>query len=235
MRTTYPSSAGNRHTTIREKEWHLRLYLTPTFGKLRLDEIRKESIDRFYAKLSRDGLREKTRKNIGGTLRRILASAVEWEIIAAVPAFPKVKVPDGKSDFFNAEESALAIKAARNIEERALLLFAFRTGARAGEQIALEWGDIDWTNQKVIIRRSSTSGIVGPTKSGKDRKVPMTAELETALRQLKHLRGPRVFCNPDGKPMSIYQLHERLWGACRRAGLRRIRWHDCRHSFAVSS
>ncbi len=32
--------------------------------------------------------------------------------------------------------------------------------------------------------------------------------------------------------MSSDQLHERLWGACRRAGLRRIRWHDCRHSFA---
>ena len=28
------------------------------------------------------------------------------------------------------------------------------------------------------------------------------------------------------------QLHERLWGASRRAGLRRIRWHDLRHSFA---
>ncbi len=32
--------------------------------------------------------------------------------------------------------------------------------------------------------------------------------------------------------MSLNQLHERLWGACRRAGLREIRWHDLRHSFA---
>ena len=28
------------------------------------------------------------------------------------------------------------------------------------------------------------------------------------------------------------QLHERLWTACRRAGLRKVRWHDLRHSFA---
>jgi site-specific recombinase XerD len=34
------------------------------------------------------------------------------------------------------------------------------------------------------------------------------------------------------KPLSLWQLHERLWSSCRRAGLRRIRWHDCRHSFA---
>src|SRR5262249_28349642 len=47
-----------------------------------------------------------------------------------------------------------------------------------------------------------------------------------------HLQGPRVFCNADGSDMTLWQLHERLEGACRRAGLRRIRWHDTRHSFA---
>ena len=33
-------------------------------------------------------------------------------------------------------------------------------------------------------------------------------------------------------PLTLWQLHDRLEGACRRAGLRRIRWHDTRHSFA---
>jgi site-specific recombinase XerD len=60
----------------------------------------------------------------------------------------------------------------------------------------------------------------------------MTQSLEAALKAMRHIKSQRVFCNADGKPLSIYQLHERLWGACRRAGLRKIRWHDCRHSFA---
>ncbi|HLK39244.1 MAG TPA: site-specific integrase, partial [Polyangiaceae bacterium] len=136
-------------------------------------------------------------------------------------------------DFFTREESALVIQAARDAEERALLMFAFHTGARAGEQIAFEWGDLDLRNRFVCLRRSSTDGTVrNTTKSGKPRKVPLTASLEGALKAIRHAKGPLVFCQRDGKPMTLWMLHERLWVACRRAGLRRIRWHDCRHSFA---
>jgi integrase len=111
-------------------------------------------------------------------------------------------------------------------------MFAFHTGARAGEQLAFEWQDLDLYNKLLVFRRSSTNGIVGPTKNGKKRKVPLTKTLELALRAIRHAKGRRVFCNPDGTPFTLWQLHERLWGGCRRAGLRRIRWHDCRHSFA---
>ena len=41
-----------------------------------------------------------------------------------------------------------------------------------------------------------------------------------------------MFCRAAGKPLTLWQLPERLWSACRRAGLREIRWHDLRHSFA---
>jgi hypothetical protein len=65
-----------------------------------------------------------------------------------------------------------------------------------------------------------------------ERRVPLTGTLEEALRRIRHLRGPLVFSNPDGSALRLDQLHERLWGASRRAGLRKIRWHDLRHSFA---
>jgi site-specific recombinase XerD len=41
-----------------------------------------------------------------------------------------------------------------------------------------------------------------------------------------------VFCNEERSQLSLWQLHGRLEKARRRAGLRRIRCHDLRHSFA---
>ncbi|HEX7507068.1 MAG TPA: tyrosine-type recombinase/integrase [Polyangia bacterium] len=238
---TYPASVGNRPSTVKCKEMELRVHLKPALGSLRLDEIKGEVVDRLFANLRKPrpvrnkGLRvlsPKSIKNIRATLRRVLVSAVEWEFIDKVPALPKVKVPDKGWDHFTAEESEKLIEAARDDEERALLVFPLRTGCRAGEQLGLRWGDINWHTHEIVFRRSSTGGQVGPTKSGKERRVPMTEGLERALRKMKHLRGELVFCRLDGKPLTIWQLHEKLWGACRRAGLRKIRWHDLRHSFA---
>ena len=76
------------------------------------------------------------------------------------------------------------------------------------------------------------SGHRGSNEGGRERKVPLTENLERDLKAIRHLRGPLVFCQEDGSPMSVWQFHERLEATCRRAGLRRIRWHDLRHSFA---
>ena len=61
--------------------------------------------------------------------------------------------------------------------------------------------------------------------------MPLTPELVGALRAIEH-KGEFVFVNEDGTRLRPGQFHELLWGAQRRAGLRRIPWHGLRHSFA---
>jgi integrase len=228
----YPASAGNRPNTVREKEIHLRVHLKPAIGKVPLDKVRGEIVARLFAVLRKAGLSEKSVKNVKATLRRILASAVDWGYLLAVPPLPRVKVPESRWDFLTPEESAQVLSVTKDPDNSVLLLFALHTGARAGEQIAIEWGDVDWRSRKIIFRRSSTRGLVGPTKSGRERKVPMTGALERALKSTRHLRSQLVFCDGDGTPLKLDFLHERLWTSLRRAGLRRIRWHDLRHTFA---
>jgi integrase len=88
-------------------------------------------------KVGKKTLSPKRVKNVLSTLHKILVSAVEWEVLDKLPRFPKIRTPERDFDFFTREESALVIQAARDAEERALLMFAFHTGARAGEQLAL--------------------------------------------------------------------------------------------------
>lgn len=251
---TYPPSAGNAATTLKEKEIHLRVQLLPALGHLRLDAIKGEVLDAWFASLTRAKLSPKYTKNLRATLRKILVTAQEWGEISTVPAIPKVRVPDVECDWFTADETRLLLDACRSPEERCMILFAVHTGARSGEQRVLEWGDLDFVSSTVTIRRSwaySGSTTKAP-KSGKQRTIPLTHELVAALkaiRGLSHLQGGLVFPDPyvqthggtlaaralntgEARTFTSYQLSGRLGAACRRAGLREIRWHDLRHSFA---
>ena len=118
-------------------------------------------VARLFARLrtklpDKKALAEKTIKNVRATLGGSLASAKEWGEIPAIPDLPRVKVPESSWDFFTWEETERLLAACRDEEARALLMFAVHTGARAGEQLALSWGDIDWHNHLVVFRRSST-------------------------------------------------------------------------------
>ena len=226
------AQATNRASTIAEKRSQLKLHILPQLGRLRLDAIGPEQISGFYAHLKGRGLSVKTCKNIGGTLHRLFACAVEWEVIDKMPKFPRLKVPDPKWDFYTREETEKLLGVVTDPFERAILVFAFHTGARSGEQIAITWGDIDWHNNFVVFRKASSRGVVGPTKDGDERRVPMTPQLVDALRKIRHLRSDLVFCQENGKPLNIWHLSRAMNRACRLAGLRRIRRHDARHSFA---
>lgn len=43
-----------------------------------------------------------------------------------------------------------------------------------------------------------------------------------------------IFCQINGRPLDARNILQRdFWGALRRAGLRRMRFHDLRHTFAA--
>src|SRR4051812_49988517 len=56
------------------------------------------------------------------------------------------------------------------------------TGTRYGEATALRWSDIDEVGGAIRIERAQWHGIVGETKTGNVRTVPLTAELAEVFR-----------------------------------------------------
>lgn len=73
-------------------------------------------------------------------------------------------------------------------------------------------------------------------KNGKNRKVDLTPQLVKELRELKirnQGKGDWVFQDGDGERVNMTIFRKRIWyPTLERAGLRRTRLHDLRHSFA---
>lgn len=208
-------------------------HIQPQLGHLRLDQVGVREIDALKARLLKGGLSPKTVNNTLAMLGKMLRYAVDLGVIQAAPKVRLLHVPQQPFDYLDFAEYDRLLDAARaEPDAYAAILFAGDTGARMGELLALCWDDIDFQTNVVRISRSDWMGQVTGTKTGKVRTVPLTRRLRAALVAHRHLRGPRVFCREDGSPWTKEVLRAMLPRVCKRAGLRRIKWHTLRHTYA---
>ena len=121
---------------------------------------------------------------------------------------------------------------------RLLLEMAVHTGMRSGELRGLQWGDVDWASQFLQVRRAWREGVFHePKTQASRRRIDLSDQLIAKLREWKLIcpRGQHdlVFPNLAGNPISHANLLQRMfYPTLRRAGLRKIRFHDLRHTFA---
>ncbi|MDH6521941.1 integrase [Streptomyces sp. SAI-135] len=153
---------------------------------------------------------------------------------------------------FTATEARQFLDAARADRLHALYALALRTGLRKGELLGLHWEDLDLTNGTASIRhslqRTRTSGLTHlPTKTlASERRIALPTECIRSLKEHRQQQDKEreiagsawrdsglVFTTPTGRPLDPANLTRRFRSFLNRAGLRRIRFHDLRHSTAT--
>jgi integrase len=142
------------------------------------------------------------------------------------------------ADPFDAAERESILRAAKG-QVRNLYVFAFWTGLRTGELIALRWCDVDWVNGRVCIRLSFSKATFTPTKGKRARWVPL---LPPALEALEYQKahtfafGRWVFNNPatDDRWSSSERLRRRWVRLLKAAGVRYRYQYQTRHTYASS-
>ncbi len=248
-----------RQSTIDRYELDFRLHLKPKLGSLPLNEITREKIKELTAELLDKGLARNSIRNVVATLRLVLNQAIEDAMIAANPAtklakFFKQAKAERKIDFLTEAEVPLFLAQARIRDEakrkgdpeyHPLFLCAIHTGMRAGELAGLQWSDIDWNGNFIIVRRSVKEGRISPTKTDRIRRVDLSDDLgeelkayrrrllEAAMKDGRNELPEWVFASGEGTPLDMHNISKREFPKClAKAGLRRIRFHDMRHTFA---
>lgn len=202
--------------------------LTLHFGKLHLDEINFDRIERY----KRTRCSEKTRKGTKrapsrvnkeiAVLSKILTIAKEQKFIADKPTIKLFRVSDKRERVLSQDEEKRLLKEldAHELTKR-IVLFALHTGMRQGEIFNLTWFDVDFTSGLLHLR---------DTKSGKPRNVPMNEFISAMLSALPK-KSEFVFANSTtGK--KLVTIKRSFDSARTNANLKDFRFHDLRHTAA---
>ena len=237
----------------------LRLHLLPAFGAARLGQITRAMIKEFLpekasgGRLSRDSLRLML-----CTLGVIFSPAIDDELVANNPAaklgkFTNAGKPNRQATAFTRQEANRLLQAAKEYCPRyyALFLTALRSGLRRGELVALRWGDIqfgnheDDSNRHILVQHNYVQGGFTSPKGKRNRRVDLSKQLRRELLASRDTRlfaafqagqtsiaDDLVFPSQAGTVLDPANLVHRYFLPCvEKAGLRRIRFHDLRHTF----
>jgi integrase len=227
-------------------------------GRHRLSQLTARSVGDFRDRLRSGGVTIATTRKILATLHGALGYAISQDWVATNAAHgTRVIGPRGegsKKIVPPSKEGIRAILEAADDDFRVALLFAASTGARAGEQWAVRWRDINLDNGALAIsRRVDAYGEEGAPKSAAGvRTVPLSKQLVAMLKEWK-LKSKRskpddlIFPNGEGNHIGhdnlikrqFLPLFERLEAAHKDDPANipvpppRFSWHGLRH-FAVS-
>ncbi|MEU8252250.1 tyrosine-type recombinase/integrase [Nonomuraea sp. NPDC048916] len=190
---------------------------------------------------------------IHALLRTALEHAVREDDLARNVA-RNVQVPVGRqqrTEPFSPAEARTFLDAAQGFRLHALFDLALRTGMRRGELLGLRWSDLDLTGGTLAIRQTlqyvpGTGLVITPTKTpSSERRIALPRETIASLtrhraqQQADHTAaGPAwtetglVFTTKTGAPLQPSNVNRDFHQLLRGAGLRKIRFHDLRHSCA---
>jgi integrase/recombinase XerD len=201
---------------------------TRLLGHLHLDEIDRRALADFVATRKRTSVSDATIRRDLAFLGSVFTMASRWNWVDTSPvtAFNKkaLKESRARTRFLTREEFGLLLRAASD-DLKPILVLAVETGLRKEELLGLTAASIDLRRRELHLAN---------TKTDAPRRVPLSpralATIRELLEQRSRPRSPYLFCKADGG--RIGNPRKAFEGACARAGIADLRYHDLRHTFA---
>jgi integrase len=231
----------------------IRVHLKPGLGAIRVQQLRPEHLQQFYAAKLAAGCGKRTVEMCHMRLSQALKMAVEHgqvaRNVAQVVHPPRARAREMQTWSRDEAQRFLAV-----VDQSAygpIWPVVLATGMRRGEVLGLRWCDIDFEHRVIHVRQSAImvggKMQIGPTKGDRSRAIHgIPPSILTALREHKARQNARrlemgplwqdrglVFCSEVGTPIYGQNLAREYDRLVKLAGVPRIRIHDQRHTNAT--
>ena len=249
---------GIHKTTVAPKtslqyEQLIRSYIKPQIGKIKLRELRLDRVEAHYVALQKSGLSARGVRYVHSILHKSLNDAIRRGFAAynATQGAILPRLDFKEMVFLDADEVLQFLITTQKSHYHALYTLAIKTGMRKGELLALKWTDINWQRgtlrvQRQVQRIRGQGLIFRAPKTRAGRRTIQLGEktLETLRKQLEQcdlLRNHAgdcweehnlIFPSTAGTPLGGSNLSKDFKAQLEKAGVKKIRFHDLRHTAA---
>lgn len=247
-------------TTYDMYKGSLERYIKPKIGHYKLGKLNSIIVQKFINDISeqglskKDGLSQSSVKKVFITLSQACKQAVSANILYQNPcdSVQLPKKPSRQAVAFTAEEQERFLSHCKgDTTFENLFIFAFNTGMRLGEMLALTWDDVDLENKIVNVDKNlsvvnnydegaekKNKIIIDTTKTESgSREIPLNKSafkcVETQLQNNKK-DSPFIFYSTTGTALMKRNIYRAFNNIIEKADIKNhLTIHSMRHSFAT--
>ncbi len=248
-----PDGDGRAFSTKDNYRWYLKKWITPTWGKFGLGEIKAVAVEDWFKRLRLQPTKKHpegkkaakgTKKKIRDLMHLIYEHAIrqEWVDKNPISSVRQSGKREHAPDILEVEELA-ALLNALDLRERTAVFLDFGTGARRGELQGFKWADVDFTKGVLNPKRSIVKQHVGKLKTeASEKPMPLSPAL---LNDLLAWRKETPYATDEDYVFasSVKKGRQPLWlavmmrdyiqpVATRVVPGKRVSWHTMRRTYA---
>lgn len=224
--------------TIYQYERFFISHLEKHFGSKNIETFHSSDFDKLMKQLVERGMKPKSVNNVLAFIKQIFKYAEDENLIKSNPLKKVKKISEPQRDFQYLLEDEIKVLLRSNRFEPIypVLLIALNTGLRIGEIFGLCWDCINIERRQMVIKRTlSRKGLKESTKTKLIRVLPMNDAVLNLFRELLRNQKSSKFVFADGSGNALKPDHfssREFKRALDRADIKRIRFHDLRHTYA---
>ena len=258
FRNYFATTGANRvrPITLQSYKSMIENHLISKLGGKSISALTPDDLDFMIAEMGKAGISATTIRYVLRIIHRVLRDAVRkgklQRNVADLVDAPPERKPESKTwDEAEFDRFFTAIAGSDYYEFYSTLAL---TGARRGEVLGVTWRDVDLdiASPKLSIRRTAYRLDNGqwrfeePKTDRSRRQIPLPINLALLLGQLREQKqaiakwsgqefseDDFVFARPDGSLPDPHYLSKVFQRIVKTAGLKRIRLHDLRHTYAT--